>query len=269
MSCRHFTHWPIGKAKPLVPIALALALGACSTTGGPFASASGVPAEASAYAAGDLDEATQEWAKKLAEDPEDKSAAISLSRLLRAQDKKAHAVAIMRQSAAYHPKDAEVQAEFGKALADTGNAEEAEKVLAQAVAASSGDWKLYSTYGTVLDQLKRHEEARANYERALKLSPDEPSVLNNMGLSYALDRNLTQAERVLRRAAQQPGATRAVKENLALVLGLQGKFDEAETIASKELPEQQVAGNTTYLKQMMSQPSNWSRVQAQEEKNTN
>lgn len=273
MLRRHFTLRSAGiaaTARPLAPLVLALALGACSTTGGPFASSSTgtVPADASAYAADELDEVTEKWAKTLAENPEDKTAAISMSRLLRAQDKKPQAVAIMRRSASHHPDDAEVLGELGKALADAGNLQDAEKMLGQAIAAgNSGDWRLHSSYGTVLDQLKRHEEARESYQRALKIEPDEPSVLSNMGLSHALDRNLPEAESVLRRAARQPGATRAVKENLALVLGLQGKFDEAEQVAREALPEQEVASNTSYLKKMMSQPSSWSKMQALEAQN--
>ena len=67
----------------------------------------------------------------------------------------------------------------------------------------------------MLDQLGRPLEARRYYASALKLAPDEPSVLSNLGLSYALAKDLKHAEETLRSAASRPGADRRVRQNLA------------------------------------------------------
>ncbi len=40
--------------------------------------------------------------------------------------------------------------------------------------------------GAVLDQMGRHADAQRYYASALRPKPDEPSVLSNLGLSYAL-----------------------------------------------------------------------------------
>ena len=45
-----------------------------------------------------------------------------------------------------------------------------------------------------------YEEARHYYASALKIAPDEPSVLSNLGLSYVLSKDLPKAEETLRRA---------------------------------------------------------------------
>src|SRR3546814_4192879 len=68
-------------------------------------------------------------------------------------------------------------------------------------------------------QMGRHDEAQRHYSSALKIAPNEPSVLSNLGLSYALQKNLRRAESTLRRAAAQPGAKPKVRQNLALVVG--------------------------------------------------
>ena len=44
---------------------------------------------------------------------------------------------------------------------------------------------------------------------------------------------------------------RRVRQNLALVVGLQGRFAEAESIAQADLPAEEAAANVTYLKQML------------------
>ena len=105
--------------------------------------------------------------------------------------------------------------------------------------------------GTALDQLGRHDEARRYYASALKIMPDEPSVLSNLGMSYVLTKELPQAEQVLRRAYARPNAGSRVRQNLALVVGLQGRFAEAESIIKADLPPDEAAANVAYLKQML------------------
>src|SRR5258708_28080452 len=89
------------------------------------------------------------------------------------------------------------------------------------------DWRILSVQGTVLDQLGRNDEARQYYASALKIVPGEPSVLSNLGLSYALSKYLPKAEETLRRAYGSAGADTRVRQNLALVVGLQERFAEA------------------------------------------
>ena len=102
-----------------------------------------------------------------------------------------------------------------------------------------------------IDQLGQHEEARHYYASALKLAPDAPSVLSNLGLSYALSKDLVHAEESLRRAAALPGADARVHQNLALVVGLQGRFEEAERMTQTDLPAEQAADNANYLRHML------------------
>ena len=81
----------------------------------------------------------------------------------------------------------------------------------------------------------RPSEARKLYRKALDLKPNDPSVLSNLGMSYVLEGDLKTAETYMRSASEQPGADSRVRQNLALVVGLQGRFEEAEQIASHEL----------------------------------
>ena len=92
---------------------------------------------------------------------------------------------------------------------------------------------------------------RDSYLTALKIVPNEPSVLSNLGLSYALAKDLPKAETTLRLAAGQHPVDPRVRQNLALVVGLQGRFAEAEGIARADLPPDQAAANVAYLRQML------------------
>jgi Flp pilus assembly protein TadD len=125
-------------------------------------------------------------------------------------------------------------------------------VLNRAHSPANPDWRILSVQGTALDQLGRHDEARRYYASALKISPEEPAVLSNLGLSYVLSKDLPKAEEALRRAYASTRADARVRQNLGLVVGLQGRFAEAETIVKADLPQEEAAANVAYLKQMLS-----------------
>jgi Flp pilus assembly protein TadD len=108
--------------------------------------------------------------------------------------------------------------------------------------------------------LGRHAEAQRHYSSALKIVPDEPSVLSNLGLSYVLMKDLKRAEVTLRRALAQPNAGPKVRQNLALVVGLRGRFDDAEKIAREGLSDAEAAANVGYLRDMLAQQKDWKKT---------
>jgi len=129
-------------------------------------------------------------------------------------------------------------------------------VLSRAHTPDNPDWRILSVQGAALDQLGRHDEARAYYTSALKIVPDEPSVLSNLGLSYMLSKDLPKAEETLRQAYNSGRADTRVRQNLGLVVGLQGRFAEAESIVKADLPPDEAAANVAYLKQMLNRKDN-------------
>ena len=130
-------------------------------------------------------------------------------------------------------------------------------MLGRAHTPDQPDWRILSVQGAVLDQMGRHDEAQRYYATALRIVPDEPSVLSNLGLSYALSKDLVRAETTLRQAAAQSRVDPRVRQNLALVVGLQGRFAEAEGIARADLPSDEAAANVAYLRQMLAQQNGW------------
>jgi len=63
--------------------------------------------------------------------------------------------------------------------------------------------------------------------------------------------NPKKAEQILRQAAASPTAAPKVRENLALVLGLQGRYDESKSVASSVTDSDTATSNTNYLKQLV------------------
>lgn len=185
--------------------------------------------------------------------PQDAAAALAYADGLRDNGQRAQAAAVLQQSSLHNPYDKRVLGAYGRSLADTGNLQEALDILSRAHTPDHPDWHILSAQGAVLDQMGRHEEARRYYASALKIVPNEASVLSNLGLSYALAKDLPKAERTLRKAVAQGSSDRRVRQNLALVVGLQGRFAEAEEEARGALPAEEAAENIAYLKQMLAQ----------------
>jgi Flp pilus assembly protein TadD len=184
--------------------------------------------------------------------PKDADAALLYGQALRATAQSSQAVAVLEQATIAHPGNKALLAGYGRALADNGNFQQAFDVLTRSHSPDNPDWRILSVQGTVLDQLGRHDEARRYYESALKIVPEEPSVLSNLGLSYVLSRYLPKAEEALRRAYGSTRADARVRQNLGLVVGLQGRFAEAEGIVKADLPAEEAAANVAYLKQLLS-----------------
>jgi Flp pilus assembly protein TadD len=65
---------------------------------------------------------------------------------------------------------------------------------------------------------------------------------------FASHGDLGQAESLLRRAAADPAAPVQARQNLALILGLQGKMVEAEQLVRQDLPPEQANNNLAYLR---------------------
>ena len=183
--------------------------------------------------------------------PKDADAALAYGQALRATGQRSQAVAVLEQSTIAHPGNKALLAGYGRALVDNGNFQQAFDVLSRAHTPENPDWSILSVQGTALDQLGRHDEARRYYAGALKIVPGEPSVLSNLGLSYVLSKDLPKAEETLRQAYASPKADARVRQNLGLVVGLQGRFAEAETIVKADLPSDEAAANVAYLKQML------------------
>ena len=202
--------------------------------------------------------------------PKDKAVGINYATLLRMTGRNDQALAVMQQVAIHHPTDRDVLASYGKAQASAGQLDRALATIRRAQTPDQPDWRLLSAEGAILDQIGQSNEARKKYRQALDLAPGEPSILSNLGMSYLLARDLPTAEDYLKKAVQAPGADSRVRQNLALVVGLQGRFAEAEQIAKGELSRDQAQANVTYLRSMLAQQNAWAKLSDKnDKKNTN
>jgi Flp pilus assembly protein TadD len=74
-----------------------------------------------------------------------------------------------------------------------------------------------------------------------------------MGLSLALAKKLPEAEDALKQAVASPKADARMRGDLALVLALEGKFGDAETIGRTDLSPDAARANVEAIRQMIAQ----------------
>src|ERR1700738_3360228 len=185
-------------ASAAVTAILAVGLGGCQTMSDITGSITS-KAEASPAPDADPRRAVDTYGERYRADPKDADAALRYGQALRATGQRTQAVAVLEQATIAHPGNKTLLAAYGRALADNGNFQRAFDTLARAHTPANPDWRILSVQGTTLDQLGRHDEARSYSASALKIVPDEPSVLSNLGLSYVLSKNLPNADEGFRR----------------------------------------------------------------------
>ena len=188
------------------------------------------------------------WSREAQVDPRDAEAGVKLAASLRALGRYDEAAQAAGQVLILDPRNVEALIETARAHVAKGQGFYAVEPLTQAQSLAPRDWRVPSLLGVAYDQVSRFEDARAAWAQALQLSPDNPAVLTNMALHYAAQGDVARAETLLRTAAARPGATLQTRQNLALVLGLQGKTAEAEQILRRDLPPEQVEANLAWLR---------------------
>jgi Flp pilus assembly protein TadD len=231
---------------------LVFGLCSCQTAGmSDITGSLGDKAETSTSAAADPRRDVDVYGERFRADPKNVEAALAYGKALRAEGQRDQAVAVLQKASIENPGNRALLAGYGRALADNGDFQQAFDVLSRAHTPDNPDWRILSAQGAVLDQLGRYEEARHYYTSALKIEPDDPSVLSNLGLSYVLSKDLPKAEETLRRANSQPNADPRVRINLAFVLGLEGRMAEAENIVRAGRTPEEAAANVTYLHHLL------------------
>ena len=235
--------------------AAVLSLSACASNRGQLG--------ATDYAALPSDQRQQTLAEltgRYKSNPRDRNVVIHYAAALRAAGQPQQAAAALEQAMSAYPNDVELSVAYAKALASMGSFDQSVAVLDRVIRPDAPDWNALLVKGASLDQMGRHGEARALYSQAATIAPGEAGIETNLGLSYAMTNELPMAEQHLRRAVQMRGATTQTRQNLALVVGLQGRFEECRAIYAAELPPEQVESNMAYVRALLTQQNRWDLI---------
>jgi len=203
---------------------------------------------------------------KLAElyrrNPKDRATLVYYSAALRQNGQAEQAVSVLEAAIGTYPNDPDILINYAKALSAAGRLDQGLNVIERAIDPTAPNWNALLVKGAILDQSGNNVAARQVYQSALKIAPEQASLRANLGLSYAMTNELDRAETELRAAVTMRGATTQVRQNLALVIGLQGRFDESRRLFAAELPPDQVEANMAYVRSLLTQQNRWDRIRA-------
>lgn len=174
-----------------------------------------------------------------ATNPRDPQAALAHARQLRAAGDKAGAFAVLQQASQHHGGHREIASEYGRLALEFDQLDLATKMLAVADDPARPDWRIASARGTALARKGQFKEAIGEFERADGLSPDNPTVTNNLALAIAATGDAKRAEALLQRAVAGRPDDAKIRRNLALLASLQGR-DQPAAVPVAAPPARQV-----------------------------
>lgn len=119
------------------------------------------------------------------------------------------------------------QVPMGKIFERQGELGKAKEVYLAVLQQDPGDVKALHRLGIVAARSGNYDQSDSYFEQAYSLAPDDPVLLCDFGYALSLQRRLEEAEFLLEKSvALNPSYTQA-RNNLALVVGLQGRFNES------------------------------------------
>lgn len=108
-------------------------------------------------------------------------------------------------------------------------------------------WRTINALGILHSVQDKAKDATAYFEMALAIAPEEPAILNNMGLAGALTQeNAPSAIETLKEAlilARTEAQKKQVTLNLALAHGIAGNDEQAKRLLEPFMPESAIYNN--------------------------
>lgn len=137
------------------------------------------------------------------------------------------AIAILQALAQRYPDRPEPLAELGDIYRSKNRFNEAITAYSEAIGrlhdVTARDWVLFYARGIAYDRAHQWPKAEADFKYALKLSPDQPYVLNYLGYSWAEQgKHLEEAHRLIEKAVALKPNDGAIIDSLGWVLLRQG-----------------------------------------------
>jgi Flp pilus assembly protein TadD len=131
------------------------------------------------------------------------------------------------QTSQLSPAEFSTELARGRNLERAGKYDQARQIYQRLLSANPQRYEPYHRLGVVADQQRRHREAQALYTQAIRLCGNDAELFNDLGYCLYLQGNLEKAETALLKAVTLRPASSRYRNNLGLVLGHQGRCDEA------------------------------------------
>ena len=198
---------------------------------------------AGAEQASDHEKAASYYDRLYERDPNSTKALLGYARNLRYLGLPKDSVKSMQAGIEKHGMSVDLAIELGKSQLAAAMINDAKETFTNVIKLDPNRWESHSANGIIQDRLGQFPAAQASYARALELSPKNAGVINNLALSLSQSGQLDKAITMLEEVVAGEGSTPQARQNLAMLYGLKGDFEKAETLSRFDLPPDMVAGN--------------------------
>lgn len=239
LSCERWC--PAGRRLP--PVAVLIASGLLASLLGGCASSNLLSSSLAPAETGSIKSSARKRAAK--------RSAVALVQSVQATKGKAAAFQTSKKLVKELPEDRGLAQYHGLLALDLGDAKTAERVLARLASDGHSDWRTHSALGSAIAAQGRRKAALKSFKKALALSPENPVVLNNMAIAYAMTGETKMALHYLAKAerhATTKSAHRKIVQNTALMAGLEGRFEDYRRMARTAMPRGDVDRNVVALR---------------------
>lgn len=192
-----------------------------------------------AEAQGDFKQAAQFYTQVLGKNPDNKEAMLALGDSYRRDGQTDKALQVYDGLLAKDEGNLGAKEGKGLALIASGDFDTPAVLFEEIMKADPTRWKTLNALGILFTTRNMQPEAQQYFTEALKFHKDNPSILNNLGLSQALDRKFDDSIATLGKssalAATGSLERKRIDLNLALVYAIAGRLEDARTTAEPYL----------------------------------
>lgn len=160
------------------------------------------------------------------------TAVVRIAQNLDAVGERSEAIRRLRNVVNTRPDDLDAVSALGDLLRYDEQYTDAADAYTKALAISGGeapaDWRFYYVRGIAYERSKQWPKAEADFQKALKLNPDQPQVLNYLGYSWIdMDMHLNEALGMIQKAVDAQPQDGYIVDSLGWAFYKLGRIDEA------------------------------------------
>jgi Tfp pilus assembly protein PilF len=151
-------------------------------------------------------------------------------------------------------KEAAATIAKGINLERAGDWDKARELYEEVLRAHPNEVEPLHRLAVLADKQRRHPEAQTLYMRAIQLHPRDGQLFNDLGYSFYLSGNLPKAESSAAKAVQLEPSNSRFRNNLGMIVGHQGRMQEAFEHFSQAGSEADAHYNVAFLYTCRDQP---------------
>jgi len=143
--------------------------------------------------------------------------------------------------------DDSMQFDLARASEKQGKLLQAQEMYLHLLEESPRDVDVLHRLGVVSSRLNEYDQASHYFMQALRIDKHNSEILADLGYSMYLKGDLKAAETALRQASREDAGNERAINNLAMVVGEQGRTDEAYALFRSVVDEAEANANLAYV----------------------